>query len=160
MFALYYFLPRVVVADAAFSSTGDLSCCRHSVPPGEYPMARTTLNSWRERLPNSWDNIGCWNDLFVWRNFIFSIVQTTLSASPTLTASQKAVWPAYVQDMPWTMLKFVSIARSPNRLREVSLALLMKLDNLPAMKNPAYATELFIAMVGDRSVHTGRERGG
>ncbi|KYF47191.1 non-specific serine/threonine protein kinase, partial [Toxoplasma gondii ARI] len=113
---------------------------------GEFPAARTTLNTWRERLPNTWDSIDSWNDLFVWRNFIFSIIQSTVTSSPVLTPSQKTSWPAYVQDMPWTMLKFVSIARSPNRLREVSLALLMKMDNLPAMKNPAYATEAFIAM--------------
>lgn len=33
---------------------------------GEVPLVRTTLNAWRDRLPNDCDAISCWNDLFVW----------------------------------------------------------------------------------------------
>ncbi|KAL7069141.1 hypothetical protein ACR3K2_03980 [Cryptosporidium serpentis] len=104
------------------------------------------LNVWRDRLPNKWDSMILWNDLFVWRNFVFSIITNLISKSDTLSSQAKSLWPSYLQDMPWTMIKFASIARKSHRLPEVSVALLQKLQNhLQISGGDAYRAETFLA---------------
>ena len=78
---------------------------------------------------------------------MFSIVQSAVSASPHLTAEAKRTWPPFLQDLPWTMLRFASITRSSHQLRDISLALLIKLQHLPAFHQPAYAQEHLAALV-------------
>ncbi|KAJ1615239.1 Tra1p-like [Cryptosporidium canis] len=104
------------------------------------------LNVWRDRLPNKWDSMILWNDLFVWRNFVFSIIMNLISRSDHLTSQAKLLWPSYLQDMPWTMIKFASIARKSHRLPEVSVALLQRLQNhLQVTGGDAYRAEAFLA---------------
>ncbi|KAH8584499.1 Tra1p-like C-terminal FAT domain plus phoshoinositide 3-kinase domain very large [Cryptosporidium sp. chipmunk genotype I] len=104
------------------------------------------LNVWRDRLPNKWDSMILWNDLFVWRNFVFSIIMNLISRSDHLTSQAKSLWPSYLQDMPWTMIKFASIARKSHRLPEVSVALLQRLQNhLQVSGGDAYRAETFLA---------------
>lgn len=81
------------------------------------------------------------------RNFVFSIVQSAVSAAPQLSREAKQTWPAYLQDLPWTMLRFASITRSAHQLRDISLALLMKLQHLPTFSQQAYAQEHLMALV-------------
>ncbi|KAF7457813.1 non-specific serine/threonine protein kinase [Cryptosporidium felis] len=116
----------------------------NSSSPG-YFEARM-LNVWRDRLPNKWDSMILWNDLFVWRNFVFSIIMNLISRSDHLTPQAKSLWPSYLQDMPWTMIKFASIARKSHRLPEVSVALLQRLQNhLQVSGGDAYRAETFLA---------------
>ncbi|POS88032.1 Protein kinase-like (PK-like), partial [Erysiphe pulchra] len=35
------------------------------------------LGTWRDRLPNVWDDINAWQDLVTWRQHIFSLINTT-----------------------------------------------------------------------------------
>ncbi|KAH8739483.1 hypothetical protein FG386_000455 [Cryptosporidium ryanae] len=106
------------------------------------------LNVWRDRLPNKWDSMILWNDLFVWRNFVFSIIMNLISKSEFLSPHAKSLWPSYLQDMPWTMIKFASIARKSHRLPEVSVALLQRLQNhLQLSGGDAYRAETFLATI-------------
>ncbi|KAK6587961.1 hypothetical protein RS030_7992 [Cryptosporidium xiaoi] len=106
------------------------------------------LNVWRDRLPNKWDSMILWNDLFVWRNFVFSIIMNLISRSDYLSPHAKSLWPSYLQDMPWTMIKFASIARKSHRLPEVSVALLQRLQNhLQLSGGDAYRAETFLATI-------------
>ena len=81
------------------------------------------------------------------RNFVFSIVQSAVSASPHLSREEKKFLPPFLQDLPWTMLRFAAITRSAHELRDISLALLIKLQHLPAFNQPAYAQEHLQALV-------------
>ena len=54
---------------------------------GELPLVRTTLNAWRERLPNDCDAISCWNDLFVWYvEYYINLMSSCLLRHPPHTA--------------------------------------------------------------------------
>ena len=37
---------------------------------------KSILGTWRERLPNRWDDINMWNDLLSWRQYIFTAINT------------------------------------------------------------------------------------
>jgi len=38
------------------------------------PELKSIISSWRERLPNKWDDINMWNDLLSWRQHIFTAI--------------------------------------------------------------------------------------
>lgn len=84
---------------------------------------------------------------------MFSIVQNAVAAAPQLTHAERSSWAAYMQDLPWTMLKFAAVTRSAHRLRDISLALLMKLQALPTFSQPAYAQEHLMAFVSSVAFH-------
>ncbi|KAF8817871.1 non-specific serine/threonine protein kinase, partial [Cardiosporidium cionae] len=114
--------------------------------PGSVPEVRGVLNSWRDRLPNKWDTMQCWNDLFVWRNFIFSVIQKIVQSRIKSVEDQKT-WCAYLQDMPWTMVKFAAIARKPHKIPEVSVTLLQALEDLSDTNNEIFAAENYLALI-------------
>ena len=78
------------------------------------------LTTWRERLPNKWEDIPVWNDVLQWRNHIFGLITNVFS----LPESTPAL--AYLHDTPWTVIKLAQIARK-QQLTTVSLTSLAKL---------------------------------
>ncbi|CEP07551.1 hypothetical protein [Parasitella parasitica] len=51
---------------------------------------RSILGTWRERLPNMWDDINVWSDLVAWRQHIFSAINRTyLPLIPSLQQQQQ-----------------------------------------------------------------------
>ncbi|KAH8923802.1 hypothetical protein BT69DRAFT_1333491 [Atractiella rhizophila] len=38
---------------------------------------RNVLSTWRERLPNDWDDINIWSDLIAWRQHVFAAINRT-----------------------------------------------------------------------------------
>ena len=40
---------------------------QHAVPGGAVAELKHILQTWRERLPNKWDDISVWNELITWR---------------------------------------------------------------------------------------------
>ena len=45
---------------------------------GSIPDLSSILNTWRERLPNTWEELPAWNDLISWRNHMFSHISNVL----------------------------------------------------------------------------------
>ena len=45
---------------------------------GSVPDLSSILNTWRERLPNTWEELPAWNDLISWRNHMFSHINNVL----------------------------------------------------------------------------------
>ncbi|KAI9224204.1 FAT domain-containing protein [Blastocladiella britannica] len=43
----------------------------------EAKCQKTTLNNWRERLPNVWDDMNLWSDLVAWRQIVFGAINRT-----------------------------------------------------------------------------------
>ena len=37
---------------------------------------KNILSTWRDRLPNHWDDVLVWNDLLTWRQHVFSLINT------------------------------------------------------------------------------------
>ncbi len=90
---------------------------------------KSILNTWRDRLPNKWDDILVWNDLLTWRQHVFSLVNTAL-----LEVNTAAAFIGH-HETAWTINKFSHIARKHN-LVEVCLNSLSKIYTLPNIEIP------------------------
>jgi transformation/transcription domain-associated protein len=44
------------------------------------PDIKTTLTTWRERLPNKWDDLLVWNDLLAWRQHVFALINNSFAS--------------------------------------------------------------------------------
>ena len=76
------------------------------------PDLKNLLKAWRHRLPNEHDPIATWDEIFIWRNHMFSAIHTNFSwLDPESLAT--------LHDKPWTAIRATEIARKQNR-KEVS----------------------------------------
>ena len=76
------------------------------------PDLKNLLKAWRHRLPNDHDPITTWDEIFIWRNHMFSAIHTNFSwLDPESLAT--------LHDKPWTAIRATEIARKQNR-KEVS----------------------------------------
>jgi transformation/transcription domain-associated protein len=41
-----------------------------------------TLGTWRDRLPNLWDDIDVWSELVAWRQHVFSVINKAYQPTP------------------------------------------------------------------------------
>ncbi|KAI8907173.1 hypothetical protein EDD86DRAFT_232632 [Gorgonomyces haynaldii] len=75
-----------------------------------------TLQTWRERLPNLWDDISVWSDLIAWRQHIFSSVNRTylplIPQIPNTTGNPSSSY-AYrgYHETAWIINRFAHVAR-------------------------------------------------
>eukprot|EP01125_Pyxidicula_operculata_P020045 TRINITY_DN7318_c0_g3_i1.p1 TRINITY_DN7318_c0_g3~~TRINITY_DN7318_c0_g3_i1.p1 ORF type:complete len:2261 (-),score=569.45 TRINITY_DN7318_c0_g3_i1:97-6879(-) len=86
---------------------------------------RHTLLTWRQRLPNEWDDISHWNDLLQWRQHIFGIITEELKNDK----DSVNIGPS---EMSWSINKFSQIA-SYQGLVELCLEYLKKTNDLPSV---------------------------
>uniref|UniRef100_A0A7S1B6V0 Non-specific serine/threonine protein kinase n=1 Tax=Corethron hystrix TaxID=216773 RepID=A0A7S1B6V0_9STRA len=69
-----------------------------------YPDLKNILSAWRDRLPNPWENLIVWEDLFVWRSHIFDAISSNFHwGEPNAVAT--------LHDRPWTSIRLAQIAR-------------------------------------------------
>ena len=52
------------------------------------PELSSILLTWRERLPNVWEDLPAWNDLVSWRNHMFSHINNVLGRVADASKSQ------------------------------------------------------------------------
>lgn len=93
------------------------------------------LGIWRDRLPNTWDDIDWWNDLVTWRQHIFTSINNTylpLLPPPNTTGSTNNNSFAYrgYHETAWIINRFAHVARK-HSLYEVCTAQLSKIYMLP-----------------------------
>ncbi|KAJ3224028.1 hypothetical protein HK099_000354 [Clydaea vesicula] len=94
-----------------------------------------TLQIWRDRLPNIWDDINLWSDLVSWRQQIFGIVNRAympLLPSLSIPASVPQSSFAYrgYHETAWIINRFAHVARK-HRLTDVCVNQLTKIYTLP-----------------------------
>ncbi|KAL6045043.1 putative transformation/transcription domain-associated protein [Balamuthia mandrillaris] len=91
------------------------------------PEIKNILNTWRERLPNKWEDIIVWNDLLSWRQHVFTLIN---AAFQPLVEVNSAV--AYIghHEIAWTINTFSHVARK-HGLVDVCLNSLSKIYSLP-----------------------------
>lgn len=97
------------------------------------PELKLLLGTWRDRLPNFWDDINAWQDLVTWRSHIFQLVnQKYLSLVPQQPGNNTGHSFAFrgYHETAWTINKFAHIARKHN-LPEVCIAQLSRIYTLP-----------------------------
>nr|KAJ3422805.1 hypothetical protein HK105_006243 [Polyrhizophydium stewartii] len=95
------------------------------------------LQTWRERLPNVWDDVNLWSDLVSWRQHVFTIVnkaylplipqisQSLPSGNPTSTYTYRGY-----HETAWIINRFAHVARK-HQLPEVCVNSLSKIYTLP-----------------------------
>jgi len=93
------------------------------------------LGTWRERLPNVWDDINAWHDLVTWRQHIFhSINQTYLPLLPSQNQGAGGNSNSYgyrgYHETAWIINRFAHVARK-HQLPEVCISQLSKIYTLP-----------------------------
>ncbi|KAL7745967.1 transcription-associated protein 1 [Sorochytrium milnesiophthora] len=99
---------------------------------------RGILQTWRERLPNTWDDVNVWSDLVAWRQHIFSAVSRTYKAlliqplkpkSGEMIAASALPYRGY-HEIAWLLNRFAHVARL-QRLPSVAVTNQSKLYTLP-----------------------------
>ncbi|KAJ3029169.1 UNVERIFIED_CONTAM: hypothetical protein HDU68_012852 [Siphonaria sp. JEL0065] len=100
------------------------------------------LITWRERLPNVWDDITLWSDLVAWRQHVFSTVNRAyLPLIPQLQpqggASNSTSSYAYrgYHETAWIINRFSHVARK-HQLTDVCVSSLTKIYTLPNIEIP------------------------
>ncbi|KAI1645032.1 uncharacterized protein F4817DRAFT_192555 [Daldinia loculata] len=91
------------------------------------------LGSWRDRLPNIWDDITDWQDLVTWRQHIFGLINNTyLQLLPQQGQGANGASFAYrgYHETAWIINRFAHVARKHN-LPDVCIAQLSRIYTLP-----------------------------
>lgn len=91
------------------------------------------LGTWRDRLPNVWDDINAWQDLVTWRQHIFQLINTTyLSLLPPQTGNVASSSYAYrgYHETAWIINRFAHVARK-HQMPEVCITQLSRIYTLP-----------------------------
>lgn len=91
------------------------------------------LGTWRDRLPNVWDDITAWQDLVTWRQHIFALINTTyLGLLPQQAPNANGASFAYrgFHETAWIINRFAHVARKHN-LPEVCISQLSRIYTLP-----------------------------
>lgn len=97
---------------------------------------KRVLQVWRERLPNTWDDINIWNDLVTWRQHAFQVINKVyMPFIPILQQTNSdgnANSYAYrgFHEIAWVINRFAHVARKHN-MPEVCINQLTKIYQLP-----------------------------
>lgn len=97
---------------------------------------KRVLQAWRERLPNSWDDINIWNDLVTWRQHAFGVINRVympfIPALQQSNGNNNANSYAYrgYHEIAWVINRFAHVARKHD-MPEVCINQLTKIYTLP-----------------------------
>ncbi|KDN49215.1 hypothetical protein K437DRAFT_79486 [Tilletiaria anomala UBC 951] len=99
---------------------------------------KTLMQTWRERLPNLWDDINAWSDLVAWRQHVFGAVNRAyLPLVPLIQQQSGAAGSstnsyAYrgYHETAWIINRFAHVARK-HYLNDVCISSLTKIYTLP-----------------------------
>lgn len=115
----------VICQSLANTNAGNLD-----VKSGELKLL---LGAWRDRLPNTWDDITDWQDLVTWRQHIFGLINSTyLSLLPQQGQTANGASFAYrgYHETAWIINRFAHVARK-HSLPEVCINQLSRIYTLP-----------------------------
>lgn len=91
------------------------------------------LGTWRDRLPNVWDDINSWQDLVTWRQHIFQLINRTylslLGPQQNNAAGNSFAYRGY-HETAWIINRFAHVARK-HQLPDVCVAQLGRIYTLP-----------------------------
>ncbi|KAF2646609.1 hypothetical protein P280DRAFT_464812 [Massarina eburnea CBS 473.64] len=91
------------------------------------------LSTWRDRLPNFWDDINAWQDLVTWRQHIFQLINGVylqlLPPNPTNPSGNSFAYRGY-HETAWIINRFAHVARK-HSLPDVCIQQLSRIYTLP-----------------------------
>lgn len=96
---------------------------------------KSILGTWRDRLPNLWDDINVWSDLVAWRQHVFSAINKAylpLIPQPGAGVPPNSSSFAYrgFHETAWIINRFAHVARK-HHLNDVCITSLTKIYTLP-----------------------------
>ncbi|SGY18766.1 BQ5605_C014g07468 [Microbotryum silenes-dioicae] len=96
---------------------------------------KTILGTWRDRLPNLWDDINVWSDLVAWRQHVFQAINATYlplvpQAAPGQPQNASSFAYRGFHETAWIINRFAHVARK-HHLNEVCVTSLTKIYTLP-----------------------------
>ncbi|CAG8494689.1 11619_t:CDS:10, partial [Ambispora leptoticha] len=95
---------------------------------------KSVLQSWRERLPNSWDDINIWSDLVAWRRHIFRMINNAFQPFQRLPPGNAISNINFAfrghHETAWIINRFAHVARK-HHLSEVCVTFLQHIYSLP-----------------------------
>lgn len=101
---------------------------------------KALLSTWRDRLPNNWEDTSVWSGLLAWRQHVFTAINAVFHQAhtsqlnpPDATGNSAATHPfAYrgYHETAWLINRFAHVARK-NGMFDVSLSFLNKIYTLP-----------------------------
>eukprot|EP00934_Nitzschia_sp_Nitz4_P007582 Nitzschia sp. Nitz4//scaffold38_size140716//13247//26980//NITZ4_003128-RA/size140716-augustus-gene-0.132-mRNA-1//-1//CDS//3329550021//7572//frame0 len=89
------------------------------------PDLKNLLNAWRHRLPNDFDDLAMWDEVFTWRSHMFNAITSNFSWSEPSTL-------ATLHDRPWTAIRMAVTARK-HGMKQTSLLLLDRMTDSRTM---------------------------
>ncbi|KAJ3037893.1 hypothetical protein HDV00_001237 [Rhizophlyctis rosea] len=104
---------------------------------GKAQELKGILQTWRERLPNNWDDINLWSDLVHWRQHVFSTInkaylplipqlnQTAATPNPSSSYAYRGY-----HETAWIINRFARVSRK-HQLTDVCISSLGKIYTLP-----------------------------
>ena len=95
---------------------------------------KRVLQAWRERMPNTWDDINIWNDLVTWRKHSFEVINKVyIPLIPTIQQTNNNnnsyAFRGY-HEIAWVINRFAHVARKHN-MPDVCINQLTKIYTLP-----------------------------
>jgi transformation/transcription domain-associated protein len=91
------------------------------------------LSTWRDRLPNFWDDINAWQDLVTWRQHIFHLINGVylqlLPPNQNNASGNSFAYRGY-HETAWIINRFAHVARKHN-LPDVCIQQLSRIYTLP-----------------------------
>ena len=100
---------------------------------GKSQELKLLLGTWRDRLPNVWDDINAWQDLVTWRQHIFQLINRTylalLGPQQNNATGNSYAYRGY-HETAWIINRFAHVARK-HQLPEVCIQQLGKIYTLP-----------------------------
>ncbi|WAR58696.1 hypothetical protein PtB15_10B34 [Puccinia triticina] len=108
------------------------------------------LQTWRERLPNQWDDINVWSDLVSWRQHVFAAINRTyipLIQSNLGANTQSFAYRGH-HETAWIVNRFARIARK-HGLFQVCKDALTRIYTLPNIE----IAEAFLKLCQQAKVH-------
>ncbi|KAI7948232.1 hypothetical protein MJO29_009897 [Puccinia striiformis f. sp. tritici] len=108
------------------------------------------LQTWRERLPNQWDDINIWSDLVAWRQHVFSAINRTyipLIQSNVGANNQSFAYRGH-HETAWMVNRFAHVARK-HGLSQLCKDSLTRIYTLPNIE----ISEAFLKLCEQTKVH-------
>ncbi|KAA1099348.1 hypothetical protein PGT21_004258 [Puccinia graminis f. sp. tritici] len=108
------------------------------------------LQTWRERLPNQWDDINIWSDLVAWRQHVFSAINRTyipLIQSNLGANTQSFAYRGH-HETAWMVNRFAHVARK-HGLSQLCKDSLTRIYTLPNIE----ISEAFLKLCEQAKVH-------
>ncbi|KNE58153.1 hypothetical protein AMAG_04968 [Allomyces macrogynus ATCC 38327] len=129
LLALFQQFVELVEALQIYTSLSNTTLQNHEQRSQEL---KAILQTWRERLPNVWDDIDVWSDLVAWRQHIFGAINKAyfpILTSMSNTTNNSSPYRGY-HETAWIINRFAHVARLHD-LTSVCIQYLPKIYALP-----------------------------